>query len=742
MRAERLRGARRPGCGLACAGLCRMIAACKAPQKGVVMKTPRLALRRLMSGLAVMAAGALLPPAFGSTTYYVNGDCGSNAWTGTSSVCTAPNGPKRTIQAGIDASIDGDEVIVADGVYTGSGNKGLDFEGRLITLRSANGPDSCVINCLGSGRAFYFHSGETLDAVIQGFTITNGSDYYGGAMLLDPADVTIIDCVFTNNTGFIGSAIHQRNGRNLVLERCTFAGNTATNAGGAVFTFSAEDGSAERFLALDCVFTDNNGGLGPGAVGVVYPETAFTNCFFAENVATFVCGGIADGSGYSTLINCVLSRNEASESGGANFGNFETAVINCTVTGNLGGGIGAGGTAESVTASNCILWGNNPWQFNHPGVAVVHSDVEGGWPGIGNIDADPLFVQPGTDNVRLSIGSPCVNAGDNDAVPPGIVADIDGNPRIQGGVVDMGAYEGEFDAEAAADGESDFDNGEFVILVPTGGPMDPMQNAVVFVVNTSGPDDATFVVTEYEADVYPDAAGYSELSCILSLDTSLADGEYLATLFIPFDAAGLGPINPAQVNLTRYDPEAGNWSLVVTGNASNSPGYDGPVGDRVLSLEGGAWSVTSEIGDYGVYWDPALQQGFAWAHVDVAQDFGLGVAMCPADCLQTPDGEVSIVDFLALLRRWGESSVGSPCDIDGDGVIGQEDFLALLEVWGTCPPEPMPAARPPARSGARAEFEALRASWGPCEGCPADLNGDGVVGVRDYLSMLASWPPE
>jgi hypothetical protein len=388
------------------------------------------------------------------------------------------------------------------------------------------------------------------------------------------------------------------------------------------------------------------------------------------------------------------------------------------------------------------VWGNSPWQIERSEAAAAYSDVQGGWPGVDNIDLDPLFVQPGTDNLRLLIGSPCVNAGDNDALPPGVVTDIDGNPRIQGGVVDMGAYECEFDAEAAAAGDSDLDNGEFVILVPTGGEMDPLETAAVLVMNTSGPDDATFVVTEYEADVYPDAVGYSELSCILSLDTSLDDGSYLATLFIPFDAVGLGPVDPSQVNQTRYDPDVGNWSLVVTGNTVASPGHDGPVGDRVLSLAGGAWGVTNEIGDYGVYWDPAVQQGFTWANVDVAEDFGLGVALCPADCRQTPDGAVNVSDFLALLARWGEASVGGPCDIDDDGVIGLADFYGLLEVWGPCPPAPLPAAGPAVPSKARAKIEALRASWGPCDGCEADLNGDGVVGVRDYLSMLASWPPE
>jgi predicted outer membrane repeat protein len=584
------------------------------------MSTPQAVLRRLTVALAVTAAGAAWSSAAAGSTWYVNGTCGSDAWAGTSPVCAAPDGPKRHIQAGINQAANGDEVVVADGVYTGAGNRDLDFGGTLIRVRSANGPDACVIDCQGNGRAFYLRSEETLVAVIQGFTITNGSAEDGGAILLDRADATISDCVFTNNTAETGGAIFQvdyHRSRYLFLADCTFSGNTSYVGGGAVLSVTGETIGLGTLLATGCVFTGNDGGLGPGAVGSVQLQAAYINCFFAGNVSDFIAGGLGEGSEQTTLINCVFSRNESGMGGGATVGGAGAHFINCTVAGNLGGGVLRGQSDQPIALTNCVLWGNSPWQIwvDFTEAMATFSDVQGGWPGTGNIDADPLFVDPGTDNVRLSYGSPCVNAGDNGALPPGTTADIDGNPRILDGIVDMGAYEGEFEPVLPTAEETDLDCGEQVVLVPTGGPLDPVQSAAVIVENTSGPDDALFLVTENGGDVHPDAGGYSELSCVLATDTTLADGQYLATQFIPFDADDLGGIDPLHVDLTRYDPSAGTWALAASGNTTASPGFDGPLGDRIASMDGGDWGVTTDPGDYGVYWDPAAQQGFAWANV-------------------------------------------------------------------------------------------------------------------------------
>ncbi len=132
-----------------------------------------------------------------------------------------------------------------------------------------------------------------------------------------------------------------------------------------------------------------------------------------------------------------------------------TTITNCTFSGNSAEERGGGlhiflppapcVRPQSVKydwgcyISNCILWGDIPDEIAFSGSATVtYSDVEGGWAGIGNIALDPKFADA---EGRLSSGSPCIDAGNNDAVRSGITTDLDGKPRIINGTVDMGAYE-------------------------------------------------------------------------------------------------------------------------------------------------------------------------------------------------------------------------------------------------------------------------------------------------------------
>ena len=144
-------------------------------------------------------------------TYYVNGGCGNDAWSGLSADCADPNGmdgPKATIQAAVDAAAPGDLVVVADGVYTGDGNGDIDFGGKAITVRSANGPAQCVIDCQGSEsdphRAFHFHSGELSDSQVVGFTIQGGYALAGGGILCDDSSPTLSKIILSGNVGEYG----------------------------------------------------------------------------------------------------------------------------------------------------------------------------------------------------------------------------------------------------------------------------------------------------------------------------------------------------------------------------------------------------------------------------------------------------------------------------------------------------------------------------------------------------------
>ena len=113
-----------------------------------------------------------------------------------------------TIQAGIDAAVDWDTVLVADGTYTGDGNRDIDFLGKAIVVMSENGSDYCIIDCESAEEdwhgGFYFHNGETSSSVVQGFTIRNGYSAYGGAILCEWSHPTISGNAFTANSASSG----------------------------------------------------------------------------------------------------------------------------------------------------------------------------------------------------------------------------------------------------------------------------------------------------------------------------------------------------------------------------------------------------------------------------------------------------------------------------------------------------------------------------------------------------------
>ena len=137
--------------------------------------------------------------------------------------------PYTNIQWAINEASDGDTVLVADGTYTGAGNKDLNFNGKAIIVQSENGPDDCIIDCEGNGRGFYFDSSEGQDSVVSGFTIMNSDT--NGIRCANSSPV-ITNCKITGNSG---EGIICGDYSSPTINNCMITDNTANNGGGIHF---------------------------------------------------------------------------------------------------------------------------------------------------------------------------------------------------------------------------------------------------------------------------------------------------------------------------------------------------------------------------------------------------------------------------------------------------------------------------------------------------------------------------
>lgn len=187
--------------------------------------------------------------------------------------------------------------------------------------------------------------------------------------------------------------------------------------------------------------------------GIIANGSIIRNCVITDNHSENSGGGMKI-DGTTALVNNIIYGNEASDLGstGERGGGVEIVgtgspiILNTTICYNdsdWGGGICCTNNATPII-TNCILWGNtatqNGDQIFGSGCTVTYSDVEGGWSGLGNIDANPLFVDSAAGDFHLTYTSPCRGSGNNAAAGlPNI--DFERDPRVFQGIVDMGADE-------------------------------------------------------------------------------------------------------------------------------------------------------------------------------------------------------------------------------------------------------------------------------------------------------------
>ena len=379
----------------------------------------------------------------------------------------------ESIQAAIDAAVDGDEIIVHPGTYFL--DDGLTPLGKAIVLRGEDPTDPAIVAATvldGGGKynVLICDQKEKPDTVISGFYVTNGglpgsaggiyindssptvsycvmADNYNGGMRLNDSDARVINCVFTANTAQKGGGLSISYSSPVVMG-CLFSNNEASSEGGGIRCQSSH--TSGPALVVNCEFFANSSPYGGAAYNHgTTVDIMFIGCIFIENTALLGGGGMFTFRTLEvTATNCTFVHNSAFVAGGAMLNDyFATPVV-----------------------TNCILWGNTPDQICDvtSATTLCYSDIEGGWDGYGfaNIADDPGFVDPPAGEYRLGPGSPCIDAGVNAAVPADeqdfdedgdtaerLPVDLDGNPRFadveaaedsgcgEPVVVDMGAYE-------------------------------------------------------------------------------------------------------------------------------------------------------------------------------------------------------------------------------------------------------------------------------------------------------------
>ena len=306
----------------------------------------------------------------------------------------------------------------------------------------------------------------TNGAVLAGFTLTNGGTVFttnivfeasGGGVWCEPSGGVVSNCVFVGNIAarFGGGAFRG------TLINCLLTNNFAGQGGGACSNVlfnctlmknsaSYQDlntgGGAIYSTLSNCLLVANSGIGGGGGAAV----STLSSCVLSNNSANYgggVCAGIVNnsllssnralvygGGAYSsTLNNCVLKTNLAARSGG---GAYNCGLTNCTVVGNNGAGVGVDGGA----VINSIVYDNPGGNIvNTKAVFYSCSYPYIGYIGTGGFTNAPLFVNEAGGDFHLQSNSPCINSGNNAYVS--VTNDFDGNPRIVGGTVDIGAYE-------------------------------------------------------------------------------------------------------------------------------------------------------------------------------------------------------------------------------------------------------------------------------------------------------------
>jgi hypothetical protein len=322
----------------------------------------------------------------GQHIFYVNEATGNDAWTG---LCPdwdgGTCGPKKTIQAAINAAGNEDTIIVLPGAYL----ENIAFLGKAVTLTGTNPQDpsvvaSTIIDGGGNASTVTFQGSEKSSTVLTGFTVTGGDAWFGGGVRGNHAEPTISWCVITGNgANDDGGGLAHCDGP---IHHCTVVGNVATDGAGladcdgpisycTIGTINAPNitsGFGGGLAWCDgplnhCTVVGNAADSGGGLADC---DGDIRDCTIMDNTSNTNGGGLSGCAG--SIDGCTISGNLAGWNGGG-LADCSGSIRGCAITGNLTSGGGGGLYSCPGTVSVCVISGNAAW--NGGGLGSCHGTI-------------------------------------------------------------------------------------------------------------------------------------------------------------------------------------------------------------------------------------------------------------------------------------------------------------------------------------------------------------------------------
>lgn len=521
-------------------------------------------------------------------------------------------------------------------------------------------------------------------------------------------------------------------------------------------------------LIVGCVFKNNTRSAIYGYQG----KPTVVNCVFYDNDDPSVAGAIALENSSATIANCTIVQNTStSEAGG----------ITCM--------------SSSPTITNCIVRDNTPAEIANGTPTVTYCNVKGGFAGDGNIDGNPFYVDPDNYDFRIGPASPCIDAGNNGAVPSGVTTDLNGNPRFvedpftddtgigDPPIVDIGANEYQADA-----------TGMWVIPMnalksegPNGGPFTP--DSMVYYVRNYSDAPIEFSAAKSQAWLELDSTGGTiPVGSTAEVTASIADGasslpnglyedaiEFVnesthegdTTRLVTLEVGVPVPVIVFDLNDDPGWSVQGQWAFgqptgqggAEFGNPDPDSGFTGDNvygvnldGDYSIAIGGPYYATTNALDCSNMTqvwlhfrrWLNSDYQPYVLQTVDVSNDGENWTEIWTNGSVETADSIWSeqILDISSLADnqatvyvRWGHQVATS-------GAWAYSGWnIDDIEIWGVEPSQGCPADVNLDGQVDIDDLFAVLGEWGSCFGCLEDINNDNEVDIDDVFAVLADWGP-